>query len=193
VTGLRDRSGLVPREVYDLTVDELHSFYVGTEGARPQDVLVHNCTDIVADEGVEGAHTLGDHVRATDSEMAAKARKAQGGVATRWASQEIAAEAVDKAMKQWIAQPGNAGVLESWMNKQAQRIGKKIPFLPTRDLKTIRWEVRDMEGPLGKKWVKKGDEVEVHDVETNWVSIQLKYVGKPHKGKYVVYTSYLEK
>ncbi|MGW0580044.1 polymorphic toxin-type HINT domain-containing protein, partial [Streptomyces sp. NPDC002920] len=62
VTALRDRSGLVPREVYDLTVGGLHTFFVRAEGVRPQDVLVHNCTNIVADEGVSGAHTLRDHV-----------------------------------------------------------------------------------------------------------------------------------
>ncbi|MET8979708.1 RICIN domain-containing protein [Streptomyces sp. NPDC004539] len=192
VIELRERSGLTPREVYDLTVDELHSFYVGTTGDLPQDVLVHNCTDIVADEGIEEAHTLKDHVRASDNDMANKARTARGGVATRWASEEIAAEAVDKAMKQWIAQRGNADVLQNWINKQSQRIGKNISFISTRDLKTIRWEVRDMPGPLGKKWVVRGDDVEVRDVETNIVVIQLKYVGKSHKGKYVVYTSYLE-
>ncbi|WP_267242986.1 polymorphic toxin-type HINT domain-containing protein [Streptomyces sp. PR69] len=70
VTGLRDRGGLSPREVFDLTVDELHTFYVSTEGARPQDVLVHNCTNIVADEGISGAHTLADHVHKTDAQMA---------------------------------------------------------------------------------------------------------------------------
>nr|WP_261993246.1 RICIN domain-containing protein [Streptomyces sp. adm13(2018)] len=40
VTALRDRSGLAPRTVYDLTVDDLHTFFV-LAGATP--VLVHNC------------------------------------------------------------------------------------------------------------------------------------------------------
>ncbi len=192
VTALKDRSGLAPHEVYDLTVDELHSFYVAAGGDRPQDVLVHNCTDIVGDEGIEGAHTLGDHVRPDDEAMVRKARGSQRGIATRWASEDIAAQAVDMAMQQWIAQPGKAQELADWTIKQAQRIGKRQPFIPTRDLKTIRWDVRNMPGPLGKKWVVRGDDVEVHDVESNVVVIQLKYVGKPHKGKYVVYTSYLE-
>ncbi|MGW1720159.1 Hint domain-containing protein, partial [Streptomyces sp. NPDC002156] len=40
VTALRDRSGLAPRTVYDLTVADLHTFFV-LAGAAP--VLVHNC------------------------------------------------------------------------------------------------------------------------------------------------------
>ncbi|GAA3788834.1 RICIN domain-containing protein [Streptomyces coacervatus] len=40
VTALLDRSGLTPRTVYDLTVDDLHTFFV-LAGATP--VLVHNC------------------------------------------------------------------------------------------------------------------------------------------------------
>jgi hypothetical protein len=40
VTALHDRSGLTPRTVYDLTVDDLHTFFV-LAGATP--VLVHNC------------------------------------------------------------------------------------------------------------------------------------------------------
>ncbi|MEV6057872.1 hypothetical protein [Streptomyces sp. NPDC052107] len=53
--------------------------------------------------------------------------------------------------------------------------------------------------PVGKaveyKWVVRGDQVIKSEVETNWVIVQLKYIGKdrahPH-GKWVVYTSYLE-
>ncbi|MHA4777796.1 ricin-type beta-trefoil lectin domain protein [Streptomyces sp. MSC1_001] len=40
VTALLDRSGLAPRTVHDLTVDDLHTFFV-VAGATP--VLVHNC------------------------------------------------------------------------------------------------------------------------------------------------------
>nr|WP_267807113.1 ricin-type beta-trefoil lectin domain protein [Streptomyces tirandamycinicus]MCY0983165.1 ricin-type beta-trefoil lectin domain protein [Streptomyces tirandamycinicus] len=40
VTALHDRSGLAPRTVHDLTVDDLHTFFV-LAGATP--VLVHNC------------------------------------------------------------------------------------------------------------------------------------------------------
>jgi hypothetical protein len=66
VSALRDRSGLVPREVYDLTVDKLHTFYVATEGtpgAQTRDVLVHNCLNLRLHENDRGAHTIKDHVK----------------------------------------------------------------------------------------------------------------------------------
>ncbi len=189
VTGLRTRTGLEPRQVYDLTVDELHTFYVSTEGARPRDVLVHNCTDIIGDEGISGAHTLGEHVNKSDRQMAAKAEASRGGIATRWDSKEIAARAVDDAMRQWIAQPGKADELSAWILKRANQVGKGKGFDPKTDLKTIRWELRGENG-LGKQWVKNG----AQGVDAgNVVVIQLKYVPKKeHASKYVVYTAYLE-
>ncbi|TWF85773.1 ricin-type beta-trefoil lectin domain protein [Streptomyces capillispiralis] len=191
VTGLRDRSGLASREVFDLTVDALHTFYVTTEGTRPQDVLVHNCTDIVGDEGIEGAHTLRDHVNKTDAQMREKALASTRGIATRWLDEATAARAVDKAMREWIAQPRNAAKLETWRNKQAQRIGKGIGFDPRKDLLTFTWTLGD-EGSLGFKWVRSGDDA-AKSAAGNTVSISLKYVGKQHKpSKYVVYTAYLE-
>ena len=87
VTGLRLRPDQRPVEVFDLTVDGLHTFYVSADGASAQDLLVHNCTNIVADEGIGGAHTLGQHVRKNDAEMMQKARDTKGGVATRWTDQ----------------------------------------------------------------------------------------------------------
>ncbi|MFF5017549.1 ricin-type beta-trefoil lectin domain protein [Streptomyces sp. NPDC001165] len=198
VTGLEDRAGLAPREVYDLTVEGIHTFYVSTDGAHPQSVLVHNCEDIVADEDVEGAHTIGDHVNPDDDQMKAKALDPRNtkGVATRWASLAIAKEAVDKAVTQWIEHSDHAQQLAKWQTEQAQRMGKKRPT----QLKPIRWEVRDVEtngGPIGYKWVKTGaNTAEKMRVTSNWVIVQLKYIGKgskahPH-GKWVVYTSYLE-
>ncbi|MFF9088818.1 RICIN domain-containing protein [Streptomyces sp. NPDC014991] len=198
VTAVRDRAGLAPRQVYDLTVDGIHTFYVGTEGAHPQSVLVHNCQDIVADEGVDGAHTVSEHVNKTDRQMEDKALdpRTTGGVATRWASLDIAREAVDKAVTQWLEHsPKHLQELTKWQTEQSQRMGRKLPT----KLKTIRWEVRDIEtngGPLGHKWVKTGDTAQKSEVTSRWVNVQLKYIGKknaqhPH-GKWVVYTSYLE-
>ncbi|MFF0888256.1 RICIN domain-containing protein [Streptomyces sp. NPDC003456] len=190
VTGLRHRTGLAPRQVYDLTVDGAHTFFVGTGQARQRDVLVHNCTNIIADEGLEEAHTLRDHVRPNDRAMAEKAEKSKNGIATRWTSEAIAAEAVDKAMTAWVKQAGKADELESWKIQQAQRIGKKIGFVPDRDLKTIRWTVRDMGDSLGQKWVRNGPQGVAAGTT---VILKLKYVGKQHKpSKYVVYTAYLE-
>ncbi|MEU0335018.1 ricin-type beta-trefoil lectin domain protein [Streptomyces sp. NPDC006193] len=200
VTAVKDRAGLPPREVYDLTVDGVHTFYVGTAGARPQSVLVHNCVNILLDEDVEGAHTIAEHVKKSDSEMAAKALDPQNtkGIATRWASESVAAEAVDKAITQWLQHHADhVTELRAWETKMAQKYGKGGRFDPRTDLKTIRWEVRDMRVQLGDKWVRDGSRAVKSAVETDWVVVQLKYIGKknaqhPH-GKWVVYTSYLEK
>ncbi|MFF4586793.1 polymorphic toxin-type HINT domain-containing protein [Streptomyces sp. NPDC001388] len=78
VSALHDRSGLAPRTVYDLTVDGLHTFYVGTEGtpgAPARDVLVHNCLDLTLHEGDRGAHTIDDHVDTTPERARAKAQR----------------------------------------------------------------------------------------------------------------------
>ncbi|MFD8733685.1 RICIN domain-containing protein [Streptomyces sp. NPDC059618] len=200
VTALKDRSGLPSREVYDLTVDGVHTFYVSTGGAHPQSVLVHNCVNIIADEDIEGAHTIGDHVNKSDADMAAKALDPRNrqGIATRWASKEVAAEAVDKTITQWLDHhPDHVTDLISWENKNAQKLGRGGRFDPRTDLKSVRWQVRDMSGiKLGDKWVRNGTEAVKSAVDSDWVVVQLKYIGKknaqhPH-GKWVVYTSYLE-
>ncbi|WP_405008349.1 polymorphic toxin-type HINT domain-containing protein [Kitasatospora purpeofusca] len=63
VTALRERGGPVPEAVYDLTVDGPHTFYVQGQRDGGQDVLVHNCLNLLADESAEAdAHTIRDHV-----------------------------------------------------------------------------------------------------------------------------------
>ncbi|MGW7261461.1 ricin-type beta-trefoil lectin domain protein [Streptomyces sp. NPDC054834] len=198
VTAVKDRAGLAPQEVFDLTVDGIHTFYVSTEGAHPQSVLVHNCEDIVADENIEGAHTISEHVTKTDAQMEAKALdpRTTKGVATRWFNADIARDAVNKAMTQWLERsPKHLEELTSWERKQGQRMGKKLPT----ELKTIRWEVRDIETggkPLGYKWVKTGNTAQKSEVTSRWVVVQLKYIGtkvaQHRQAKWVVYTSYLE-
>ncbi|MGW5304629.1 ricin-type beta-trefoil lectin domain protein [Streptomyces griseoluteus] len=188
VDGLRDRAGLAPSEVYDLTVDGFHSFYVGTSGDRSQDVLVHNCTNIVGDEDIEGAHTLSQHVRPSDDRMADMAVKK--GTATKWTDQATAVGAVDQAMTDWIKVPGNAKTLESWRIKQAQRVGKGIGFDPRKDLLTIRVPVDGYGPSLGKKWVKNGPQ---GVPAGNVVHIELKFVkGHAKPRTWVVYTSFPE-
>ncbi|MET7352318.1 polymorphic toxin-type HINT domain-containing protein [Streptomyces avermitilis] len=198
VTAVKDRAGLAPQDVFDLTVDGIHTFYVSTEGAHPQSVLVHNCEDIVADEDIEGAHTISEHVNKTDAQMEAKALdpRTTGGVATRWFNTDIARDAVNKAMTQWLEHsPKHLKELTDWETEQAQKMGRKLPT----KLKTIRWQVRDIETggkPLGHKWVKTGETAQKSEVTSKWVIVQLKYIGKKvaqhRQGKWVVYTSYLE-
>ncbi|WP_437104788.1 hypothetical protein [Streptomyces sp. enrichment culture] len=79
VTALHDRSGVASQRVYDLTVNGLHTFYVRPQGGQSGEVLVHNCLNLVGDEGVEGAHTLRDHVNPADEAMPAEAAKKGAG------------------------------------------------------------------------------------------------------------------
>ncbi|MFI8817702.1 MULTISPECIES: RNase A-like domain-containing protein [unclassified Streptomyces] len=188
MNGLRDRAGLAPSEVYDLTVDAFHTFYVGAGGDRPQDVLVHNCTNIVGDEGIEGAHTINDHVKPDDDTMASMAK--DKGAATKWTDQATAVGAIDQAMASWIKQPGNAQKLESWRIEQAQRVGKGTSFDPRQDLRTIRVPVQGFGASLGRKWVKNGPQ---GAVVGNFVHIELKFAkGHTKPRTWVVYTAYPE-
>ncbi|MGN5380499.1 hypothetical protein ACQ4WX_35280 [Streptomyces lasalocidi] len=56
-----------PWQVYELTVDGLHIFYVRPRGGHSQKVL-DNCLKL--EEGVDQAHTLGEQVNRTDEQMA---------------------------------------------------------------------------------------------------------------------------
>ncbi|WP_347232286.1 RICIN domain-containing protein [Streptomyces sp. Root66D1] len=193
VTALRDRSGLAPRTVFDLTVDGPHTFYVRPQGVRVRDVLVHNCTNLIADEGILDAHTLKDHVNKNNAEMQAKADGSVGGVAGRWTSKEKAESAVQQAMEEWMKRPGNAQRLVDWRNKQANKLGKGGRFDPRTDLLPIEWQLRN-EGSLGQVWRKGGDK-DAPEAASNSVQIMLRFAPKvPNQGqhtlKYVVYTSY---
>ncbi|MFF3432027.1 ricin-type beta-trefoil lectin domain protein [Streptomyces sp. NPDC002602] len=196
VTALRDRSGLAPRTVFDLTVDGPHSFYVRPQGERAQDVLVHNCLNIIADEGKFGAHTVGTHVNLDDAAMQAKAEI--DGIAGRWTSKEVAAKAVQDAMEQWLKTPGNAQKLADWKIKEARKLGDNPgrPFMAKSDALTIKWTLKD-EGSLGQVW-HRGGTAGAPEAASNEIQILLRYVPKPPKGsglpqhpdKFVVFTSY---
>ncbi|MFH8420937.1 ricin-type beta-trefoil lectin domain protein [Streptomyces sp. NPDC018038] len=189
VTALRDRSGLAPRTVYDLTVDGPHTFYVRPRGEeRVQDVLVHNCTNIVADEGLFGAHTLGVHVRASDDAMRAKAQA--DGIAGKWTDEATAASAVKQAIEEWIKHGDNAKTFENWQRKQSQN---KNGFVAERDCLSFEWTLKN-EGSLGTVWRRGG--AEAGEAAGNSVRVVLRYVPKkaeprPHNpSKYVVFTSF---
>ena len=189
VQGLRDRADLAPREVFDLTVDGFHSFYVGIAGQRSRDVLVHNCTNILADEGIEGAHTLENHVDLSPQKLNAKL--ARDGVATQWASKDIAVAAVDQGMADWIRLPGNADRLEAWRIRQAQKVGRGGGFDPRVDLLSIRIPVTGLGSSLGTKWVRGGSSA--GQAVGNTVVIQLRFAkGHTRPKTWVVYTAYPE-
>ncbi len=177
--GWSRRSGA--RCTWSRTPSSLHAFYVRTTAG--QDVLVHNCLDLVNDEGVGGAHTIGDHVNIDDQKLQAKAEK--DGTATRWNSQDTAVTAVNKAFQGWMSKPANVKRLQDWLIAQSKRGGA---FNPQDDLLPISWQVRDQGASLGTSFVRGGNEVGT--ATGNTVLVFLKYVGKGHPEKYVVYTAY---
>ncbi|WP_309500317.1 RNase A-like domain-containing protein [Streptomyces shenzhenensis] len=67
MAALLDRHEVTPRTVYDLTVSGLHTFYA-LAGSDP--FLVHNCNDLIVDEGeFPGlANVLDEHVDPTEAE-----------------------------------------------------------------------------------------------------------------------------
>ncbi|KOV58297.1 hypothetical protein ADL01_38335 [Streptomyces sp. NRRL WC-3618] len=125
----------------------------------------------LADEGLEGAHTLKDHVDLKPQDLAAKLDK--DGVATQWASKDIAIAAVNQALADWIKLPGHAAKLETWRIEQAQRVGKGKGFDPRKDLLPIRMKVTGHGASLGTKWAKGG--TAAGDAVGNTVVIQLKF------------------
>ncbi|GAA3074411.1 hypothetical protein [Streptomyces glomeratus] len=65
--------------------------------------------------------------------MAAKALdpKNKRGIAIRWASKDVAAEAVDKPITQWLEHhPDHVTELNDWQNKIARKLGKGGRFDP---------------------------------------------------------------
>lgn len=187
VTALRDRAGLVPREVYDLTVDGTHTFFVRTQGVAEQDVLVHNCTNILGDEGIAGAHTKAKHI---DGDATAAYNKAQTeGIVTKWADETTAVSAVDDAFREWMQQPGNATKLEAWKIREAKKQSKPGYFFVAKDdTLPFKWTLKDR-GSLGTIFTSGGSRT--GEAASNTVQIVLRYVGKSHKpSKFVVFTSY---
>ncbi|MEU9037988.1 RICIN domain-containing protein [Streptomyces sp. NPDC048352] len=107
VTDVRGLAGGAGRQVYDLTVGGLHTFYVRTEGPRASDVLVHNCLSL-ADELLpnlqkykDEMHTLGEHVNVTSREAFALAERKQGPNSV-WTSQDIAQQAIEHVFEEYF-------------------------------------------------------------------------------------------
>lgn len=121
VTGITDRVSIAPERVYDLTVDELHTFYVRTSGARAQDLLVHNCLNLAADEAQfpDWAHTISEHVSPTPQKLAQLVD--EKGTNSVWTNLALAQRAINermsalmaddkarKAFQKWLADPNGA-------------------------------------------------------------------------------------
>ncbi|MBD0744859.1 hypothetical protein BG418_24745 [Streptomyces sp. CBMA152] len=189
VSALNDRSSIAPETVYDLTVDAFHTFYVSTEGAKTQDVLVHNCLNLTLHEGDRGAHTILDHVKTTAQRAIQKAKDEllknprSPGETGVWADLDTAQRSVDEGFKKWLTggspkQNGaNQKKLDNWMRKT--RADSENPL----DLFSFRVTLDDP-ASLGTVW----SHTEESYPAGNSLTITLKR--SKHKPGYIVYTSY---
>ncbi|MFD8598159.1 polymorphic toxin-type HINT domain-containing protein [Kitasatospora sp. NPDC059646] len=200
ITSVNDRAGL-GRPVYDLTVDGLHTFYVGTAGGAERDLLVHNCVDIIADEGLKTTfgppHTLAEHTLGSPTGLSPAAlldKVRRDGIASIWTDAATAARAVDKAFAQWMSNPTNRAKFSKFLNKQRPRVNP--PFDPKRDQIDISWVLRD-EGSLGTEYTKNpkagqpGEPDLISKATGNTVVITIRFA-KNHDPQYVVFTSHPE-
>ncbi|MFJ4979211.1 ricin-type beta-trefoil lectin domain protein [Streptomyces coeruleorubidus] len=190
VSGLRDLTDLRPREVYDLTVRGLHTFYVRAEGPRAKDLLVHNCANL-ADEldfPNTGAHTLSRHVNVTPDQARGFAleneRKGLEPISTVWTDRDIAQQAVDRVLAYYFFPNGKRrdksfDALDNFIHHRGQWKNKnEFPI-------TGRWDNYDSLGKVYKtdgSWEAAGNEVRV-------VLKRLPGKDDRHEG-YIVYTAY---
>ncbi|MEU6059882.1 LamG-like jellyroll fold domain-containing protein [Streptomyces sp. NPDC047097] len=181
VSGLRDRSGLTPRLVFDLTVDDLHTFYVSTRGSRSRDVLVHNCMSL-SDEAAlpaSGAHTLSKHVQ-PDAARAFEIAADTGRPNTVWTNADIAQQAVDRVVSDYFYPRGvrsNSAFakLESW-----RRTAGPGDYFDIAG----KW---DAYPSLGKTYHPDGRTI---TTAGNQVTVLLKKWSHKGRGGFVVYTAY---
>ncbi|MET9723369.1 RICIN domain-containing protein [Streptomyces zaomyceticus] len=188
VAVLRDRSGLAPSKVYDVTVDGLHTFYVRPEGRRAKDLLVHNCMNLTDELAFPstGAHTLSRHVNVTPEQAAEFAaenlRRERPGISSVWTNQDIAQQAVDRVVSDYFFPGGKRrqasfDALDNWLNKRGQWANKEeFPITGSWGAHTSLGKVYKPDG----SWTPAGNEVKV-------VLKRMKKNG--HLG-YIIYTAY---
>ncbi|MCX4411160.1 ricin-type beta-trefoil lectin domain protein [Streptomyces sp. NBC_01764] len=131
VTALNDRVGMASQRVYDLTVEDLHTFYVRSEGRHAADLLVHNCVNLSdeIDFPESGAHTLSKHVNRSPAGAVEDAqenlRKGLAPISTLWTNADIAQQAVDRVLAQYFFPNGKKNAarqatLDNFLAKRKQ-------------------------------------------------------------------------
>ncbi|MFF9725045.1 RICIN domain-containing protein [Streptomyces gardneri] len=189
VTGLRDRAGLAPREVHDLTVEGLHTFYVRAEGQRAKDLLVHNCAKLTDELEFpnSGAHTIRRHVDVTPEKAKQFAiengRKNLAPVSSVWTNQDVAQDAVNAVIQYYFFPQGNRRdasftAFDNFLHKRGQWRNKdEFPIFGTYD----------GHSPLGKIYDDQGNWTEA----SNRVKVVLKRLPRQdgHDG-FIVFTAH---
>ncbi|MFJ3925787.1 polymorphic toxin-type HINT domain-containing protein [Streptomyces sp. NPDC090022] len=172
-----------PLRVHDITVDGLHSFFVRTAGARPRDVLVHNCLNLSLHEGDRGAHTIRDHVKPTPQQAIEKAKidlrdhpQTSRGETSLWTDLDTAQRSVDAAFKKWHSSAAHKKQLQKWMQDTPVHSESPAHHLPV----TVQL---DTPGSLGKIYKADGG------VRNAGNTVTIVFKRSAHKG-YMVYTAY---
>ncbi|MGW5778309.1 polymorphic toxin-type HINT domain-containing protein [Streptomyces sp. NPDC003863] len=190
VASVRDRDERAALTVYDLTVEGLHTFFVGTRGATSRSVLVHNCLNLLTHESATAGHTIADHVTPTAQEAIDLAKKKLlknpngPGINSVWNDLSTAQASVDEAMKKFLTggtpaqNAKNRQRLKDWMQRTPKDSSSPVHLLS--------FKVRlDTQGSLGT--------VYRHDGEFwkagNTVVITLQRTGLSKHGGYIVYTA----
>jgi hypothetical protein len=166
VTALQDRRGLANQRVYDLTVDELHTFYV-VAGNSP--ILVHNCSNIVADaqKFAGQAHIIDEHT-AVSLQRANQLADKKGGPNGVFTDLATAQRVVDHVLATKAAE------ISKWMRGNQQQ-------------KTLRGSIGTADESLG--WVAHGAGKQTTKAGNQFVIILKRAPG--HKpGGFYVYTGY---
>ncbi|MCH0538081.1 ricin-type beta-trefoil lectin domain protein [Streptomyces sp. MUM 203J] len=195
VTEVRGRWGMAPQQVHDLTVGDLHTFYVSTGGSRAADVLVHNCLNL-RDEQLpnlrdyaDEIHTLKEHVN-PDALRAFQLAEKKGKVNTVWTSEAIAQQAVDRVVSDFFYVSNKHGQkvldqkkwtsFQKWLSKA--RDGEQYPVTITG-----KWNEYPSLGkayhPDGVTMTNAGNEVVV-------ILMKVKKHTGQGRGGYVVKTAY---
>ncbi|MEU6484302.1 polymorphic toxin-type HINT domain-containing protein [Streptomyces sp. NPDC046887] len=181
VTALTTRRAESPTTVYDLSVERIHTFHVRTVGDRAGDYLVHNCFDLLGDEGLEGAHTLRDHVNPTPDEARAFAQ--EKGINTVWVDKETASQVVDYGLADFFSganAAANRRRLNRWLTNGV--IGDKFPAIKG---------TFGARNSLGRAYKKRPDGSIEEYATANQYSIVLKKA-PGHKLGFVVFTAFPE-
>ncbi|MFF1746597.1 RNase A-like domain-containing protein [Streptomyces mirabilis] len=131
MTALNDRVGMASQRVYDLTVEDLHTFYVRSEGRHAADLLVHTCVNLSdeMDFPESGAHPLSKHVDCSPAGAVEDAqenlRKGLAPISTLWTNADIAQQAVDRGLAQYFFPNGKKNAarqatLDNFLTKRKQ-------------------------------------------------------------------------
>lgn len=166
IATLGDRGNITPVDVFDLTVDGLHTFF--------------------------GAHTMSDHVGLDRAKILEKLKKSAD--VTEWTDEVTAVSSVRQAFDEWSQVPGNQDKLLAWLKAQQKKTSfdpRTDLFQIQWELRGQGslgkvWR----SGPPDAQ----GNPTIVSTPVGNTVIIQIKQVKKKVDGKhqdgYVVYTTY---